>query len=439
MNSKLSVFGLGVTSLLGVSLLTACGDRMGSMKSRRVSCQEYNEFAVANKLDTVCDAKLNKVVKAGAQTDKNSEAVVTEGESSEVTETPKDLQGNGKAFSKEIKGEDGQVKALEAGAAPKSEFLNEFNGFMQKESASAAEMVRGINIISSNKNGVAVVDVEAVIRFKGGLAYLKTVPGEQAVHFDADKVTPMKIEVRRKIEGQPEVLADEVLVFATCLKEEPVCSEMAILIDFDASSEKLVNNDGNTHIKAVFQVKTGQPVVASNLGNKLKSFEEGQKELIAQEAESVKVQVEQAENGGASAAAAAPKLSELWQGAQGSASVISRKAFEAADAASAATIAKQSGQTEEADKQALAAEKAAAAAEEAYTMLAKIVEDIKTASPSAPSDQKVATLEDILKDSADRLEDVKKSAALARAEANTAKQLADKATQENSTATASGN
>lgn len=418
MANKTNVIFRGLAGVICLGLLSACADRMGTFKANHTSCEQYNDWARKNNQPLRCGATIDgkNVVKSEAgnvleNVDANAD---TQNSPADTTKYDADATKPG-ATSKIVNPSEQKLNR----PYTRIEWTRDFERLIGTPSKGAAELVKGITVnpgLAENQKDVNF-DFKAVVKFNGQFMYLTSGDERQVIRFDKDVVLPLKILVKKSLtdkDAKEEVLSNDLIATATCLADESPCTRFGLVLDF-----KTVQN----RTKAIFEIVTtrdaavvkGTGVVRSNLGDQLRSFEEGQNQFAQLEKAPGNLPVTMDDS-------KQPADQDLFKGAQDAAKVVTEKRATAEAAYKAADEAHKTNDAAKADEQAKLAEAALKSADESN----KIVADWMGQAKAKMTDSaKQAEADRVIADSAKQLEEIKGFAEGARINANYSKMSAE--------------
>ena len=382
MSHTMKLIKLGVSGLACISLITACADRFGSFKSRRVTESEYDTWAVKNGKPTVAQIRAKQAEKTGNSAGRSSVepglSRVTPNTRMSPTERPQTAPGlSGGANSQVVGGGSPQQPTY-----AKGKWMANYEALIKTHSPQAKELIKGITISSGlsadRTKTLFVVQAVVVSRFDE-LPYalrMTTQLGEE-VKFDGQKAPTYSIEMSRTEGGVGNSeLKKNIILSASCLKDEKPCTEFAVQLDFNLGTPPAANGDIET-VAGVFRVVTvnAAGIVDSNMKGDLKTYAQGLEILKLSNAV---VPATGAVGGGSGLTVDVNSRDSdavLLETAKNVTATLKEHNAKAIAAAKAAEGAQRAKQKDEAEKQAAAAKVAADGAVADNEMLKKLMND----------------------------------------------------------------
>lgn len=286
----------GMASLISLSVLVSCSDRMGGMKSakeiRHVNCEKYNAWARKNGKAEIC-----KGTPSGGGVKKPTGPVQPPRVDDGPAKGPDSVSGNGNGTGTPVTGttpqqpgkkpdelpvtiNDGPRPGQQQGPQPgsgdndtpatpgqpqvpsiqRAEFNKDLTESLTGESAKhMGSSVKGITINLGRSQTKVAAEVLAVVLVEtdNGKEYRKLVAKAEQVNLASDaEVTRISPELSAKMDAQVEPLNDRAYVYASCLDDK--CEKVGVIFDLN-------HKDGRRVAGCEIEVASGKKKCGSDV------------------------------------------------------------------------------------------------------------------------------------------------------------------------------
>ncbi len=318
----------GLAGVLSVAVLTACGDRMRSMKSRKYTIEQCHQWAKKNNKSTqICGGGQGELAKKNPdreRSDVNPEVTPTQqppflqpndgsgtpanpgntgtvtggtGENAGSKPLPAEVVGgdttgnpgttqnpagdsqasnNNNTTNDSNSNSNNNNSATDNDGIARAAWMEAFNVAMSAPDPVVSELVKGISVLSGVEQEQVKLSVEAVILTGADKKEATLHVSKQPVSFtETIKAFESTTVMINKGNG-PVAAQDEVLGAATCINSD--CKQIGLMFQFKQTVKDESGNDKVIYRIAAFLVNTGDKIVGSNLNHQV-SYQEAQNNM----------------------------------------------------------------------------------------------------------------------------------------------------------------
>lgn len=316
MARKFSVLNIVLAGTIGVGMISGCNDRFGEMKARKHTRADYDKYAREHGQPTLAEIEARNAPQkplgedktrrdgdsklgprdGGGLDDKNDQTNKGGGKPGNSNNNNNNNNNSGDTDNTDKGDGSGKTDGIDASAVsqilespgpyPKKPWVDAFNALLVVPRPELQKVFLGVTVGSGVRDGQSKFSVRAAVKYNGQNYVLSLKPGADGkdaaeIKFDAERVTPLDIELRLTELGEVDPAASKaVRLVATCLDaaEAGTCRQIGMIVEVPQEQTARgvfkisVGNNSTVDI-----LKTG--VDQSNLGANLKPFVEGQKQL----------------------------------------------------------------------------------------------------------------------------------------------------------------